>query len=124
MGIYLMEKLIGLTFDRVTQGDDAIEFYQGSSKRFSLHHEQDCCENVYVEDVVGDLDDLVGTPILLAEEAYENGDGNEWGSSTWSFYKLATVKGHVTIRFYGSSNGYYGETANLYQYDANGQRIW
>lgn len=122
-GCISMDKLLGLTFDKVVRNDDAIVFYQGDVKRFSLHHEQDCCESVYVEDVAGDLDDLVGTPILLAEEAYEN-DPDAGESGTWSFYKIATVKGHVTIRFYGSSNGYYGETAGLYRYNSNGARIW
>lgn len=118
-----MEKLIGQTFDKVVSDDDGVRFYQGNLKRFSLHHEQDCCESVYLEDVAGDLQDLVGTPILLSEESYEHGEeGHE--SATWSFYKLATVKGHVTIRFFGSSNGYYGETAYLYQYDADGRKIY
>jgi hypothetical protein len=83
-------------------------------------HEQDCCESVSIEDIAGDLDDLIST-VLEAEESAnseENPDGikREYQDSfTWTFYKIQTMKGAVTIRWYGESNGYYSESVSVYE---------
>jgi len=74
-----------------------------------MYHEQDCCESVSIDDINGDLDDIMNSPILLAEEVINSGE-NEWGTETWTFYKLSTIKGTVVIKWYGESNGYYSET--------------
>jgi hypothetical protein len=101
-------------------GDDVLTFHTDDCY-YVMNHHQDCCENVHVEDITGYLLDLIGTPILMVEEAVseENPAGVEikyQDSFTWTFYKLATIKGYVDIRWYGESNGYYSESVSFEKY--------
>lgn len=111
-------ELVGKTLTRVEKYDELIEFETVDGLKFQQYHNQDCCEHVYVDDICGDLDDLVGSPILRAEEN-SNADGeakSEWEDSfTWTFYRLETAKGSVVIKWYGSSNGYYSESVYTYR---------
>lgn len=113
--------LLGRTLAAITGqvGDDSMIFTTTDGRQYRLFHARDCCEDVAIEDINGDLGDLVGSPIVVAEES-ASGD-NPPGikvpefqdSFTWTFYKLATAKGYVTIRWYGSSNGYYSESVDF-----------
>ena len=109
------EDLKGKVLKEATVGDREIRFVTVDGDIYRMFHYQDCCESVYVESVVGDVQDLVGEPILVAEEVTshdnpEDADVSEYQESfTWTFYKLATRKGYVDIRWYGESNGYYSE---------------
>lgn len=113
-----LEELIGRTMSSVVQnGNDAITFEAVTGERWKMYHRESCCESCSIEDVVGDLQDLVGSPIAMADESSNSDDPppdhDNPESYTWTFYRLATVKGYVTIRWYGSSNGYYSETATF-----------
>ncbi len=116
-----VQELLGQTLTSVeNRGDEAIVFATTEGKIYRLFHRQDCCESVNVEDICGDLADLVGSPILEAEEMTSNEnppDAKQKAypdeSFTWTFYKFATIKGSVTIRWYGSSNGYYSESVDF-----------
>lgn len=104
--------LLGLTLTAVnglTPDSDEVTFVTSTGQRFGMHHEQDCCETVYILDVEGDPQNLVGSPIIVAEEATYHDPDNGDDSNTYTFYRLATAKGWVTVRWYGSSNGYYSE---------------
>jgi hypothetical protein len=112
------EDLVGKLFLKVdvsnNNGDDRITIYSNEGFIYEMYHEQDCCESVYIKDICGDLDDLIGSPILVAEEVSQN-DDEASESGTWTFYKLATEKGWVTITWYGESNGYYSESVDVYE---------
>ena len=111
--------LLGLTLKEVTvnKQDEVITFTSECGQQFRMLHHNDCCETVYIEDVEGDINDLIGSPILVAETVQDamqqamnliiplpekNGQCEQW-----TFYRLATAKGWVVIRWYGDSNGYY-----------------
>lgn len=95
-------------------GSELLAFVSEDGENIHLfYHIQDCCESVELQDVTGDLTDLVGYPLLQAELVSESGEESKYGdTSTWSFYKFATRKGSVTLRWLGSSNGYYSETVD------------
>lgn len=109
--------------DVTRNGDESIDFKTGDGKTFRLLHFDDCCEHVTIADICGDLSDLVGHPILQAEEnssrepqsnAYPaDFDPAHHESFTWTFYRIATIKGSVVIRWLGTSNGYYSESVSF-----------
>jgi hypothetical protein len=118
-----VSELIGKTLVSVTVNDakDEIRFVTNGGATYLMWHDANCCESVDIESITGDLRDLIGTPILMAEEATSTENPVDakpetieyQDSFTWTFYKLATIKGYVDIRWYGSSNGYYSESVDF-----------
>ena len=93
-------------------GQEEMRFTDKDGGVYKFYHDQDCCESVSIDDIVGDLDDLVGSPILRAEETtdgYNEAPENANDSYTWTFYTFTTRKGIVTVKWLGQSNGYYSE---------------
>lgn len=122
------KELLGKTIIEIEKSDNVLRFVVQDGIEYIMYHKQECCEEVVIEDINGDLNDLIGTPILLAEEVsnYEpismedkqkTDESNSWGSCKWTFYKIATIKGYVDIRWFGASNGYYSESVDFIKVD-------
>lgn len=113
----MIKQMIGKEFDHIVKGDHELVFICDEGV-FIMYHEQDCCEDVHIESIVGELNDLLYVPIVRAEEVITRGksdpiDEYNTDSETHTFYKLATRKGYVDIRWVGSSNGYYSESVDI-----------
>lgn len=119
--------MIGAQIERISgdKGSEELVFHAKDGRAFKFYHSNQCCECVDIEDVIGDLSDLLFSPIVIAEEV-SNADAPvpEYRESyTWTFYRFATNKGSVTVRWLGTSNGYYSESVDfcveMYDYIRN-----
>lgn len=75
---------------------------------FEMYHRRDCCESVHIHDIVGDLKDLIGQKIVLAEERVDTSetieppiDRDYVESFTWTFYEIRCNAASVTISWFG-----------------------
>lgn len=78
--------------------------------KYTFYHDQNCCEHVSMTDIPDNLEDLVGSVLTTAEARVCENRGED---ETYTFYEFATLKGSCTIRWLGSSNGYYSEKVDL-----------
>lgn len=115
-----INELIGKTLTEVnhlSNGSDSVVFVCDDGSEFTMWHDQDCCESVSITDIEGDVSDLIGSPIVLAEDVdssdFAAPSGEHVESYTWTFYRLATAKGFVIVRWLGESNGYYSERVDF-----------
>lgn len=110
-----ISSLVGMTFVKVEAavGSDVMTLTCSTGEVYQFLHEQSCCENVQIEDLDNEKDVLVGSPLLVAEERISDAATDEDESATWTFYTFATVKGTLTVRWLGTSNGCYSESVSL-----------
>jgi len=106
-------ELKGKTLEAILRNGDEVYLQTTDGQTYRLYHEQDWCESVYLADVSGDPATLLGEEILVAEERTKSGQGMYGESFTYTFYNLQTMHGDLTLRWNGSSNGYYSESVGV-----------
>ena len=102
-------------------GSELVTFTCADGEKFVMLHHQNCCERVAVEDIHGEVADLLLEPIARAYESSSTERPSdapkpeyEPDSETWTFYRLVTATGAtVVIRWLGESNGYYSESVSF-----------
>lgn len=100
--------------DGMERSQQVVTMYRSDGAVVRFEHEQDCCENVEIDDVSGDVADLIGVPIISAyESSLDTTDDSGYDCALWTFYHFTTNKGTVVLRWLGTSNGYYSMGVNI-----------
>ena len=93
--------------------EESVVLKLGDKSELKFHHEQSCCESVWLEDFEFSGKSITGAKILDVILVSEKQDDTEWGTMTWTFYKVQTDKGELFMRWCGESNGYYSEDVDI-----------
>jgi len=115
----LLSSLFNQTIEKIEGAEpeqEYVVFDLADGRRFGMAHQQNCCEYVRVHSIVGDLQNIIGTPVLSALEIDGDPVGIEFEPSeshTFTTFKITTEKGTVEIIWLGESNGYYGESVSF-----------
>lgn len=105
------------------EATEEIYFYCKNGNIVKFYHYQDCCEYVFLADADGltnGVDIFTDCNWCVIEEVIKDNTDKDTepiyeydDSYTWTFYKFKTNKGYDTMRWYGTSNGYYSENVDF-----------
>lgn len=113
MDIENFDFIIGKTIKSFNLNDNKTEliFISEDDKIYKMFYHNMGNSECVLEDIVGDLNDLVGMPILKAYKTIENGKSkinkffNDW--ELWTFYNFSTIKGTITLKWVDIDDYYY-----------------
>lgn len=83
---------------------NSVIFQLSNGKKLCMSDFGEIRSSVYIEEIYGDIDDIIDSEILLAECVTQS----DKKYTLWTFYKLSTINGSITLRWCGEAdNGYY-----------------
>ena len=109
-----LHSMVGCTLTNIEGREGSFEMVFRASNGASFHFFGYENAHTRVEEIVGDTYDLLHTPLLRAYESTA-----PWAGGTSTFYHFSTIKGTVTIRWLGESNGYYSEEVQFIPYEGS-----
>lgn len=106
-----IDELVGKVVRGLAYDEDSFQILTDDCV-YIFYHEYNCCESVWLTQVDGISDKIIGSRIVIAEVVTDEKD-TDYGHITWTFYKIGTTKGMIDFRWQGESNGYYSESVDL-----------
>ena len=102
----MLNQLIGKTIKSITNLNNIITFETVEGINYQMYHKQHFLEDVYIAEIKGSLNDLVGKKVLNAEVNTERiGYDNTGNEISFTRYKISVSKAIVTIKWYLGTNG-------------------
>lgn len=74
-----------------------------------FYHIFSCCEDVYISEINGEIEDLIGKTVVMSEERTKGFEGKEYEENDhteWTFYEIRTTGGDLQIAWKGVSDYY------------------
>lgn len=103
-----ISEMAGKTLTKIDVIDnEIIKFIGADGSEFIMLHVQDVALS-YVDDIIGDMNDLIGSPIAIAHKSSGRSGvtENEFlinDEYLWTLFHLATDEGWVTFRWFATS---------------------
>lgn len=119
-----ISNLVGSTIQSVTglEKDSERLIIVTDRGTLSLLHRSLCCEEVSIVDFNGDVSDLIGGYVSVADKRTNMKDTPEsYFRTQYTFYTIRTSKGDMDIRWLGRDNGYYSVSVCEEWKDLSGQ---
>ena len=93
-----IELLLGRIVENIDVKDEEIVFWCNNNRVFRMFHSQDCCESVSVEEVIGDINDLIGSPVVMAEERTQDDPNPSDHQSGQATFCVGNVSARLSSR--------------------------
>lgn len=110
--------MVGKVFSKIEMDrhQEFIIFSFEDGSVFKMGHNQECCEKVYLEDIVGDITKMIGQTVISASHT-SDGDLSDDGVTVieYNFYTIQGNLDSITLRWYGETNSCYSINATLYR---------
>ena len=114
-----------LRFEGLEKQSEEVKVHLEGGVTLLVEVTQDCCNQGWLEDIMDYDDNMIGSTLLdieavWAEKGHDAPTSYCQESHTWSYLRFKFSTGILGMRWCGTSNGYYSETADVTLYKHGG----